>query len=325
MRWADTPQLALKMIAKPEDQSREFQFLHIPKTGGTTLNSILLRHFAPEQILRLYRLEFHTESVPLARQLAEFDQRSSEERHRIRVIVGHTGYGLHHDRPTWSEYITILREPVGRALSHFHFARSHADNRFHVEANQSGIIDFFESGIYRHLDNCQTRFLSGSELEHLLHGKEVPYGECTREMLEQAKANLRQLAAVCLLDRFDEGLMLLQHRFGWNNLFYSKLNVGKNNLSEDIAPEVRRCVESHNQLDAELYAYACKLFAEQYRAGGAELSTRLHTFKTLNAIYGAKVRWSDATVKVGKKAHKRRIRRLSDRIAQRAGLKVDTE
>lgn len=43
------------------------------------------------------------------------------------------------------------------------------------------------------------------------------YGQCSPEMLESAKKNLQDFAAVGLTERYNETLILLKRAFNWHN------------------------------------------------------------------------------------------------------------
>lgn len=103
----------------PEDHV--YVFLHLPKTGGTTINGHLKHHMVwDEEIVHLagwgdrYRRE--AGRLPVA-------ERSPEERSRIRVITGHDAfYGIHELVPGRTpRYLFLSREPADRLASIYNF------------------------------------------------------------------------------------------------------------------------------------------------------------------------------------------------------------
>ena len=103
------------------DSHSLYVFMHLPKTGGTTINGHLYDHMAwDDEVLHLgkwgnrYR---EREGRP------SLEQRSAEERSRVRVITGHgTYFGIHQmfgDRPP--RYLTIVRDPADRIVSTYNF------------------------------------------------------------------------------------------------------------------------------------------------------------------------------------------------------------
>src|SRR5437879_13316375 len=89
-------------------------FLHIPKTAGTTLNRIIEWQYSPFAIFTMdpYRI----------RATAERLKRLPEGlRRRLRVVRGHMLYGLHECLRQGDSYLTMLRDPVVRALAAYYF------------------------------------------------------------------------------------------------------------------------------------------------------------------------------------------------------------
>ena len=84
-------------------------YVHIPKTAGTTLNTIIERHYPPEKRFSL---------GPRAQEdVARFKALSAAERARIWMLNGHLAYGLHDYLPGPTAYFTILRVSYGERPS----------------------------------------------------------------------------------------------------------------------------------------------------------------------------------------------------------------
>ena len=152
----------------------------------------------------------------------------------------------------------VVREPAVRVLSLYHHAKRAAHKpRLYRMINEGGLSlrDFVTSIGYTQAENGQTRRLAGLE---------PPFGECTPEMLERAKRNLREeFAAVGVLERLEESLRVISETLGWDRCDHSafesrNVNPARPRLTE-IPAEVRRLIERQNELDNELYNYACRL------------------------------------------------------------------
>jgi Sulfotransferase family len=89
-------------------------FLHIPKTGGTTLNRIIEWQYSPLSI-------FTIDPYGIRATSERFKTFSEERRRRLRVVRGHLYYGIHEFLPQGRTYITMVREPVARVLSQYYF------------------------------------------------------------------------------------------------------------------------------------------------------------------------------------------------------------
>ncbi len=256
-------------------QNETLIFLHIPKTGGSTLYKILEQHYSRAQ----------TETLD-APKIQRFKTLPAAQRGRYRLIQGHLYFGLHRFIPGPSTYITFLRNPVERVLSFYCYARSTPDHYLYplLTAERLDLKTLLARELTSELCNSQTRFLAGDEWGD-------PQRVVTRAALERAEANLRShFRVVGLLEEFDASLLLLCRAFDWHLPFYVKENVTTekpDGTSLDV--ETRRLVENANCLDLELYKYARDLFDEQRRAAGDSLAADLCHFRRLNEAYARSV------------------------------------
>jgi hypothetical protein len=97
-------------------------FVHVPRTGGTTINGHLRIHL--EEGVDLVHLVGEGEGLEDG--VGVLERMSPEERSRIRVLAGHqVFYGIHDLIPGRDpRYITIIRDPATRALSVFNFRQA---------------------------------------------------------------------------------------------------------------------------------------------------------------------------------------------------------
>jgi hypothetical protein len=250
-------------------------FLHIPKTGGSTLSKILERHYPRAQTVRLD-----------GSNNARFKTLPTAQRERYSLIQGHLHFGLHRFVPRACTYITFLRRPVERVLSFYYYARSTPDHYLYplLAAERLDLKTLFAGELTLELCNEQTRLLAGD-------GWEDPQRVVTRAALERAQANLRShFRVVGLLEEFDASLLLLRRVFGWDFPFYVKENVTKEKPDDtSLDAETRRLVEDANGLDLELYEYARDLFDEQRRAAGDSFAADLCHFRRLNRAHARPV------------------------------------
>jgi hypothetical protein len=242
-------------------------FLHLPKTGGSTLHRLMERQYPKGTI--------YTIGLPIPERLEVFKALPESERARIRMLRGHMEFGLHEWLPRPAIYTTILREPLARTLSHFSRALSRGRTR------GMDLVAFLDSGVRVDLDNGQTRWLSGNGF--------VPYGQVTRDMLERAKAHLESFAVVGLQDRFDETLVLMADALSWRrHLVARSANVtpGRRSLEELTAAE-RDALARRNELDQELFEFARGLFERQVEGAGPDLRRRAARLGALNRLVDA--------------------------------------
>src|SRR6185369_8483723 len=179
-------------------------FLHIPKTAGTTLNSILNHQYPPSGILKVMmrgmslvepRLRLIAKplisSSKLRRLKADLARRAD-----LHALQGHFDMSLAPLLPADTRFVTILREPVERAVSHYYHYRNQRDDPISPLSHQSTLAQWVcERGLVE-MDNGQTRRLAGE--------MSLPCGQVSRDTLEHAKSNLRRFAVVGLTERFEE-------------------------------------------------------------------------------------------------------------------------
>lgn len=245
-------------------------FLHAPKTGGTTLVRIIERQCTPGSVLTLYDSSYGEE-------LAAYP---AEEIDRVRAIAGHFYFGVHTFIARPSVYITLLRDPVDRVISHYHFVRRSPGHYLYDAANELSLSEFVVACGADEPNNDQTRLLAG---RYQAEGT-PPNAD---DMLAVARRNLREhVAVVGTTEEFDRALLLMRRTFGWGRPFYVRENVSKKQSRSDaISAETRRVIENYNALDLALYEEARTLAAERVREQDASFQRELFVFRRLNSAY----------------------------------------
>ena len=267
----------MKLDKKEMNKKQTVIFLHIHKTGGSTLDSIIRRQYSPQAITAFY----HSDPEK-TQQYNEFKKLPESAKRRSKLILGHIGFGLHEFLPQPSTYITFLRDPVERVISLFYFIRRATRHPHHnsiVSSNMS-LEEFVGSvDLGKQIDNSQTRLLADAW--------NVELGKCSQEMLERAKSNIdNYFAVVGLTERFDESLILLRQKLGWKNIFYQPKNVTKNRpLQDSISDKTLAEIKKYNELDFELYKYAQEIFEKSIEQQGASFVNELNRFKLLNKTH----------------------------------------
>ena len=109
------------MIIK-QREDRTLIFLHIPKAAGTTLNRIFRRRYRKSDI---YMFDGSYEK------LDTFKKLPPERRRQIRLLCGHMPFGMHKYLLRLADYITILRDPVDRIVSHYFYVRRKTTHYLH--------------------------------------------------------------------------------------------------------------------------------------------------------------------------------------------------
>jgi hypothetical protein len=244
-------------------------FVHIPKTAGTTLHKVISHQYRRKDILIR-----HDSDGPVSETLVG---RTGE---LPKVVMGHYSVGLHRHVPG-VRYITCLREPVSRLVSHYHYASSFPGHYLYeaIHREKLDLAGYVTSGLAGELSNGMTRMLAGlDDVEQPIIGQAE---------LEQAKENIeRHFDAVILNERFDEGLLLIAGRLGWKTPYYLRRKVGRYPASATKPDSgTRKVIEERNAIDLELYRWAKERF-EALAASTQGLAGRTAAFQARNKGIG---------------------------------------
>lgn len=90
-------------------------FVHIPKTAGTSLRSILERQYHADELLF-----FDPPNPYYLPEVKQLFAAALELKPKTKAVIGHFTYGIH-TIPQVQDYtyITFFRDPVARAISHY--------------------------------------------------------------------------------------------------------------------------------------------------------------------------------------------------------------
>lgn len=248
--YVSSPQLSSRLAFSPSSDA--LIFIHLYKTGGTTLNRIIEWEYKLSRICSVeptwWRWSYQRIMRWSPARLAGMD-----------VFKGHMPFGLHNLLPRAASYITVLREPVERAISDYYFARRFKPHPHHRAAHRLTLDDFF---LQKHQHNLQSRILAGTNSHELFPSVSNP------AVLTAAKENLaRQFIVVGLTERFDETLALLKVVLGWKVNRYRSFRVADNRIAkQQIAPKTLALIHEWERFDIALYDYASSLFEKAIAA-----------------------------------------------------------
>lgn len=286
-------------------------FLHLLKTGGRTLVSVLKENIANE-----YRFHY---GQGAGEKLDDLKALPEDQRRSLRLIHGHLHYGIHTYLPQPSTYITLLRDPVERVISHYYYALHNPKHYTHEMVTKKGmsLADYVTCGI-TDLNNGQTRCIAGDRSHRL------KFGESDTALLEAAKQHLNQhflLAGVT--ERFDEFILLLRHQLNLRHILYTHSNVNaKRPKKDDISSHDIELIRHYNQLDIQLYEYVHETFQAHVEAMGHTLQQELILLKQFNAQYFdiqtdlEKVKSKFSQARIRSKRLKKSVRHLQASVQQ---------
>jgi hypothetical protein len=205
-------------------------FLHIPKTGGTTLRLLLEQELSSDEI------------YPFR------NSKSAKSPVQEELVSGHFLYAFCKKLdPNFDQAfkVTILRDPIERYLS-FLRAKKKADESL-PDLESVLKLRLIPNGKYHQglIDNALCRQLA---VNPHLRGQ---------ALLESAKKTLHTLDCVIFFDHFEEEVIDLFARLG---ILKHRQDIPKLNTTEKepVSIQILEEVKNWNALDIELYAYAKK-------------------------------------------------------------------
>lgn len=248
---------------EPAHADQQLVFVHIQKTAGTTLYTVLDKVFAPGQ---------------MSPWLSPWDfvRGDLESLASYALVRGHVAYGVYARLlPGKPAYMTFLRDPVERVLSHYaHLQRHQPDMPQTLGPGMDLEAFIFHPTACLQVTNMQTRMLTAqldlarpSDVIGALRLQAQAARTGKNPPAEGAMETLASMAFVGITERFADSLALLTHTFGWPAVTQVRsTNVGDNKPARQQIPShvLERIVEL-NQEDIKLYEYARNLFETRYR------------------------------------------------------------
>jgi hypothetical protein len=243
-------------------------FLHIPKTAGRTFRSTLVLNYPRSQTIHLDTLD-----RPLGDQMERIPL---ERRSNARLLWGHMPYGAHEQMPHRCEYVTILREPIQRAISVYKYILRAPGHVLHgpVVDGKINLEEYVESGMDEgQTDNSQTRQLSGRQ-----------FGALGPEALADAQNNLEGFLVAGLTERFEETFVLLRRALRLRLPLYITRNVSAPFEASARAVDLLR---ARNELDVELYRFAQDHFIRKVAGQAPSFGFEASAFRALRPVWRA--------------------------------------
>ena len=256
-------------------------FLHISKTAGKSLRKVITKQYRGKEIFYFY-------PNPTQEELESLKQKKSEQ--EVKVLLGHYRYGIHEYLQRPYTYITFLRNPVDQVISHYyHLVRSKKAVHMQVVSDIKSLRSFAD---FEWARNLQTGYLTG--IYDIREVEKDPEGA-----LSLAKKRLLEdIFQFGITERFDESLLLLREKLGWENTWYQRFNVARNRPEKNlISDEDLQAIRKNNQVDIALYEFALSLFDKRiHEIPGFE--EKLKAFRQKNKVAQRYLKTKDAVKKV---------------------------
>jgi hypothetical protein len=194
------------------------------------------------------------------------------------LYAGHLPWGLHTVIPAPCHYISMVRDPVDRLVSHYFHVHGEPEHHSYKQIVEGGmsLLDFVTSDITIEVENLQSRYFAG------LEAHDVPLGAFTGEMFDRAVRNIEEsFVAVGAQEYFDQSLLLFQEMLGWKfDPFYTPRRVNASRpRNREVAPEVREAIMMRNGFDLKLHAWVTERVRAAIQERGEAFEDHLRAFR----------------------------------------------
>ena len=260
-------------------------FLFLLKAGGETLMDVFIRNLETKDFLVIDNDDVHTSAlgtwspVAIDKALGRLQKSQIDD---LRFVWGPYRHGIDARLPKPCAGVTLLHDPLERAISHYLWADQSQDPMSSLKRHLSSS----DSHCPLLLDNYMTRILSGvAELDPEPGATTARHSRVSDADFELAASNLDGYMVVGLTDQFDQMLLVMGRDLGWSlsDLLYKP--PAKPALpTASISASSRDRLMDWNRYDAALIERA-----------RAHLTRRLHEdpyfekelalFRKLNALF----------------------------------------
>lgn len=242
-------------------------YLHLMKTAGTSLSRLLDQWAGPGRA---------RVGLPLDDLLVM----SRPQLGRLRAVAGHFPYEVVGLLGRPFQTATVIREPVGRTLSHFQEVRRQHDPEGNLTLDEFVHSEVYAvpSGNYQarqlaHTIDLDQAWISYSPMQRYLQAggqpdqpyplqalfDSTPIFLSDGDLHKLASAHLAQIDVVGVTEDLDTLVARLAGLFGAPSAETPRLNTTPPGAHPDLTAALRRHIERRTEVDRELYEQAVKL------------------------------------------------------------------
>lgn len=228
------------------NETPTFVFLHVPRTGGTKLNELLVRNFPAEDVVHLYDRGQLAGSI-----LNDVEALNAEiaRGRQYKFITGHFSYGsVVLQSP--AVHFSILRDPLDRLFSYYNYILSQPRHylRKYIIDRRLTFEDFALSDASAELDNLQVRMLSGTSDRSIRNTISCSDLATALDNIELGKI------VVGYTDDYPESVKKFLALLGMqeNMVNMRTLSQQRSSRLDDVSTKVAQKVWEKNSLDCEL-------------------------------------------------------------------------
>lgn len=233
--------------ARKPSHSETVLFMHIAKSAGTAFREAIVGNYKQSEIAYIYPdapgfLIPNLGVLPL------------EQRAKFRLVIGHFQFGVHTFFPQECLYVSIVRDPVQRVLSQFHYLLPELGAGPDADLPRL-LVEIMERRPIVNLDNLLVRCFAGAQ------ATEVPPGRVDSAVYERALQNLRtNFKFVGYQEYAKDAYLTLQTQLGWHANESLKLANRGHCTDYSGFESVRHMIEHFNSWDCLIYQEIKRLF-----------------------------------------------------------------
>jgi len=258
-------------------------FLHVPKTGGTTLHHHFSAHFVPEEIC--------------PERISGLDRYSEDELRQWRYFSGHFNADEIKRIPKPVFVVTVLRDPIERLLSHYYFWKRHSSDYIEqhglyplLVTKRGTLLDYLcstEPTLISNSRNSIALQMAGAVLGQPEGNQLLKVGGpvewlSNAQLLQQALSNLLSFDVVGDISQLNDIYSTVAQTFGMiplndlpsMNTRYEVNDVMEPYVEEPITPEIKGLLEESTRLDMVLYQLALDHWQNSLNSSGDEAWTK---------------------------------------------------
>lgn len=266
--------------------NKTYIFLHIPKTGGSSLVSLIEMNYKQSEVFSNGRESYKIfgddwKVVPFQERQAavekKFKSLSKAKRNAYKIVIGHMNYGWHEYLDN-AAYTTYLREPVGRVISLYKYIarRDRMELSEKLRTEKTTLGDFVNNKMHWEIDNAMVK--------RIANVNEIPVGK-EQEILALAKSRLQDFEYTGFTEHFNDSVVLMKKFMDFKHLYVEQRNASPKAQKGFITDEHRELTKSVNQLDLELYNSALSNFKNQVAAESSYIDANKHLLTERNLEY----------------------------------------